>query len=115
MRDATEMNRIRYMAAGLLCVTGMLHMARLGLTEPPAILIEVFGVVYLLIGGLLFLNKKVAYYLAAIAPLIGLFVGPAILTNVPIMVAAFFGGIDIVVVASCFYLIKTSRMTREPS
>ena len=57
------MNRIRYMAAGLLCVTGMLHMARLGLTEPSAIIIEAFGVVYLLIGGFLFLNKKIAYTL----------------------------------------------------
>ncbi len=75
------MNRIRYLAAGLLCLTGIIHVARLGLADAPVVIVVVFGVAYLIIGGLLFRNNKIAYYL---------------------------GAIEIVVVVSCFSLIKKS-------
>jgi len=71
--------------------------------------VVVFGAAYLIIGGFLFLNSKTAYYFGAIVPLIGLCVGPVILTNPPILFAAFLGAIEIVVVVSCFYLIKGKR------
>jgi len=103
------MNRIRYLAAGLLCLTGVIHVARLGfppLDATSVIVVVVFGAAYLIIGGFLFLNSKTAYYFGAIIPLIGLCVGPVILTNPPIPFAAFLGAIEIVVVVSCFYLIK---------
>jgi len=103
------MNRIRYLAAGLLCLTGVIHVARLGLADTPALIVVAFGVAYLIIGGLLFWNNKTAYYLGAIAPLIGLCVGPVILTNPPILVAALLGAIEIVVVINCLYLIKRLR------
>ena len=103
------MNWIRYLAAGLLCVTGIIHVARLGLADAPALIVVVFGVAYLLIGGLLFRNNKTAYYLGAIVPLIGLCVGPVILTNPPILVVALLGAIEVVVVNSCLYLIKRMR------
>ena len=103
------MNWIRYLAAGLLCVTGIIHVARLGLADAPALIVVVFGVAYLLIGGLLFRNNKTAYYLGAIVPLIGLCVGPVILTNPPILLAALLGAIEVVVVISCLYLIKRMR------
>jgi hypothetical protein len=103
------MNRIRYLAAGLLCLTGVIHVARLGLADAPALIVVAFGVAYLIIGGLLFRNNKSAYYLGAIAPLIGLCVGPVILTNPPILVAALLGAIEIVVVINCLYLIKRLR------
>jgi len=103
------MNRIRYLAAGLLCLTGVIHVARLGLADAPALIVVAFGVAYLIIGGLLFRNNKTAYYLGAIAPLIGLCVGPVILTNPPILVAALLGAIEIVVVINCLYLIKRLR------
>ena len=103
------MNRIRYLAAGLLCLTGVIHVARLGLADAPVLIVMVFGVAYLLIGGLLFRNNKTAYYLGAIVPLIGLCVGPVILTNPPILVAALLGAIEIVVVINCLYLIKRLR------
>jgi hypothetical protein len=106
------MNRIRYLAAGLLCLTGVIHVARLGfppLDAPFVTVVVIFGAAYLIIGGLLFLNSKTAYYLGAIAPLIGLCVGPIILTNPPILFAAFLGAIEIAVVVSCFYLIKGKR------
>jgi hypothetical protein len=106
------MNRIRYLAAGLLCLTGVIHVARLGFPPLDAtfvIVVVVFGAAYLIIGGFLFLNSKTAYYFGAIIPLIGLCVGPVILTNPPILFAAFLGAIEIVVVVSCFYLIKGKR------
>jgi len=107
------MNRIRYLAAGLLCLTGIIHVARLGLADAPVVIVVVFGVAYLIIGGLLFRNNKIAYYFGAIVPLIGLCVGPVILTNPPILLAAFLGAIEIVVVVSCFSLIKRSRSANK--
>jgi len=106
------MNRIRYLAAGLLCLTGVIHVARLGFPPLDASFVTVvviFGAAYLIIGGFLFLNSKTAYYFGAIVPLVGLCVGPVILTNPPILFAAFLGAIEIVVVVSCFYLIKGKR------
>ena len=103
------MNWIRYLAAGLLCVTGIIHVARLGLADAPVLIVVVFGVAYLIIGGLLLRNNKTAYYLGAIVPLIGLCVGPVILTNPPILLAVFLGAIEVVVIISCFYLIKKRR------
>ena len=109
------MNRIRYLAAGLLCLIGIIHVARLGLADPPAVIVVVFGVAYLIIGGLLFRNSKIAYYFGAIVPLIGLCVGPVILTNPPILFTAFLGAIEIVVVVSCFSLIRGKRSASEAS
>lgn len=103
------MNRIRYLAAGLLCLSGVIHVARLGLEDAPVLVVVAFGVAYLIIGGLLFLNYKTAYYLGAIAPLVGLCVGPVILTNPPGPVVALLGAIEIVVVINCLYLIKRTR------
>ena len=103
------MDRIRYLAAGLLCLSGVIHVARLGLEDTPVLIVVAFGVAYLIIGGLLFLNNKIAYYLGAIAPLIGLCVGPIILTNPPIPVVALLGAIEVVVVITCLYLIKRMR------
>ena len=104
------MKRIRYLAASLLCLTGIIHVARLGLADAPVVIVVVFGVAYLILGGLLFRNNKIAYYFGAIVPLIGLCVGPVILTNPPILFATFLGAIEIVVVVSCFSLIKRSRI-----
>jgi 4-amino-4-deoxy-L-arabinose transferase-like glycosyltransferase len=103
------MNRIRYLAAGLLCLTGIIHVGRLGMADAPVVIVVVFGVAYLIIGGLLFRNNKIAYYAGAIVPLIGLCVGPAVLPNPPILLAAFLGAIEIGVVVSCLSLIRRSR------
>ncbi len=103
------MNRIRYLAASLLCLTGIIHVGRLGMADAPAEIVVVFGVAYLIIGGLLFRNITIAYYFGALVPLIGVCVGPVILTNPPILLAVFLGAIEILVVVSCFSLIKRSR------
>jgi len=55
------MNRIRYLAAGLLCVTGIIHVARLGIPQLDAAFVTtavIFGVGYLIIGVFLFRNNK---------------------------------------------------------
>ncbi len=106
------MNRIRYLAASLLCLTGIIHVARLGMAQLDAAFVTmavIFGVVYLVIGGFLFRNNKTAYYFGAIVPLIGLCGGlVGMLTNFTIWMA-FLIAIDAVIVLSCFSLIKRSR------
>jgi len=110
------MNRIRYLAAGLLCLTGVIHMARLGIPKSDTvfdIIVVILGTIYLLVGGFLFRNIKTAYYCGAIVPLIGLVIGfwggiVGVLKNVTAWMA-FLTGIDAVIVLSCFYLIKGKR------
>jgi hypothetical protein len=109
------MNRIRYLAASLLCLIGIIHVARLGMADAPVVIAVVFGGAYLIICGLLFLNNKTAYYLGAIVPLLGLCVGPIILKDPPILFAAFLGVIEIVAAVGCFFLIKSSRRANKTS
>jgi hypothetical protein len=112
------MNRIRYLAAGLLCLNGLIHVARLGFPPLDATFVTVvviFGVAYLIIGGFLFRNSKTAYYFGAIVPFIGLCVGlcggmVGVLTN-PSIWMVFLIIMDAVIVLSCFYLIKGKRST----
>lgn len=106
------MNRIRYLAAGFLCLTGVIHVAQLGMAQldvAVVIGVVVFGVAYLIIGGFLFRNNKTAYYFGAIVPLIGLCLGTVGMLTNPTALMAFLIAIDVVVVLSCFYLIKGKR------
>jgi uncharacterized membrane protein (DUF2068 family) len=105
------MNRIRYLAAGLLCLTGVIHVAQLGKAQIDAAVITmvIFGVAYLIIGGFLFRNNKTAYYFGAIVPLIGFCLGTLSMLKNPTILMAFLIAIDVVVVISCFYLIKRKR------
>ena len=105
------MNRIRYLAAGLLCLTGALHVAQLVVAKLDAsvVIAVLFGVAYLVIGLFLFRDNRTAYYLGAIVPFIGLVLATlGVLTN-PTLLAAIFIAIDVVVVLSCFYLILKSK------
>ena len=112
------MNRIRYLAAGLLCVTGIIHVARLGIPQLDAAFVTtavIFGVGYLIIGVFLFRNNKTAYYFGAIVPLIGLCGGlVGMLTNFTIWMA-FLIAIDAIIALSCFYLIRGKRSASEAS
>lgn len=109
------MNRIRYLAASLLCLTGIIHIARLGMVDAPVAIVEAFGLAYLTIGVLLFRNNKIARYLGAIVPLLGLCSGPFILKNPSIQFIAFLGAIEIAIVCSCFSLINKSRSANTAS
>jgi hypothetical protein len=77
-RRRGPMNRIRHLAASLLCLDGLLHVSRLGMAELDPTFVTtatVFGVAYLVIGGLLFRDVGAAYYLGAFTPIVGLLVG----------------------------------------
>jgi len=112
------MDRIRYLAAGLLFLDGIIHLARLGMPPLDAIFVAVvviFGAAYVIIGGMLLWNNKRAYYLGAIVPLIGLCVGlcggiAGVLKN-PSIGMIFLMILDAVIVFTCFYLVKKRRST----
>ena len=72
------MSRVRYLAAGLLCLTGVIHLARLGIPvsgTAAEVVVSLFGVAYLLIGGFLLRDSRPACYFGAIVPLVGIGVG----------------------------------------
>lgn len=102
------MDRIRYLAASLLCLTGVIHVGRFGMADAPPLIVVGFGVVYLIIGGLLFRGSRAACYLGAVAPLVGLGIGPVIWKNPPIPLAAFLVTIEFAAVVSCLWLITKS-------
>jgi len=105
------MSRIRYLAAGLLCLTGILHVAQLAVAtlDASTVIAVLFGVAYLAIGVFLFRDNKTAVYLGAIVPLVGLLLATAGMFMKPTLLGAFFIAIDVVVVLSCFYLIFKSK------
>jgi hypothetical protein len=114
------MHRIRYLAAGLLCLNGLLHVARLGMPQSDAAFVAtavLFGVVYLVIGGFLFRNARTACTLGAIVPLVGLGVGlcggrAGMVTEFnPWM--ALLAAMDAAIVVSCVYLIRARRRAPE--
>ena len=110
------MNRIRYLAAGLLCLNGLIHVTRLGFPPLDATFVTVvvtFGVAYLIIGGFLFRNSRTAYYFGAIVPFIGFSVGlcgglMGLLAK-PSAWMVFLSILDAAIALSCFYLIKEKR------
>ena len=71
------MKTIRYLAACLLLLTGILHMRDIfyGNLDPTAFPLALFGIVYITIGFLLSLNIKYSKYLGLIFPLIELATG----------------------------------------
>ncbi len=109
------MNGIRYLAAGLLCLTGIIHVARLGMPQSDSVfdnMVVIFGMVYLITGSLLFRNNRVGYYLGEIAPLIGFLGGMGGMLTNPAMLSmwmTFLIAMDAVIVLSCFYLMKRRR------
>jgi uncharacterized membrane protein (DUF2068 family) len=105
------MKRIRYLAVGLLCLTGILHVAQLAVAKLDAsvVIAVLFGVAYLVIGFFLFRDNRTAYYLGAIVPLIGLVLATLGMLTHPTLLAAIFIAIDVVVVLSCFYLILKNK------
>jgi uncharacterized membrane protein HdeD (DUF308 family) len=71
------MKTIRYLAALLMVITGIMHVLPMfkEVKDPNAIPMLGFGIVYLVIGVLLFMDKKFSQILGIIFPLIGLGVG----------------------------------------
>ena len=110
------MSRVRYLAAGLLCLTGVIHLARLGIPESGAasdVVVSLFGVAYLVIAGFLFRDSRPAYYFGAIVPLLGVCVGAVggmlgMLGSPTIWMACLLT-FDLVIAVSCIFLIRWQR------
>jgi len=107
---------IRYLAAGLLCVTGVIHVARLGIPDSTAVfdwLVSILGAAYLTIGGFLFRGGRTACSLGAIVPVVGILVGAAggisgMMAKPNLWMAVLFA-IDVAIVACCFSLVRSGR------
>lgn len=71
------MKIIRYFAATLLFITGVLHLFPIFKTpsDPNAVPMLLFAIAYLTIAILLLLRAKIAYWLGIIVPLAGLAIG----------------------------------------
>lgn len=102
------MKKIQLLAAGLLLLTGALHVIQVttGASVDAAIIITVtFGVIYLALGFLLFRRGRTVYWFAAILPLVGLAFAAVGMLMQPTLLGAIFMVIDIAISACCFYLI----------
>jgi len=71
------MKQLRYAAASLMVITGVLHTIPIfkGIEDPNALPMLAFGIGYLAIGVLLYLNKQIGKITGIILPLIGLGIG----------------------------------------
>lgn len=101
------MKPIRYFAAGLLLLTGILHILPMFKTpsDPNALPMLIFGIVYITIGILLILKVRYDSLSGIIFPFIGLLTGFFVvgLKNWNTMLTLMFL-IDAVVVVCCFIL-----------
>jgi uncharacterized membrane protein HdeD (DUF308 family) len=102
------MKTILYVAACLLLLTGVLHLIPIFKTpsDPNALPMLGFGILYFAVGVLLLMKKRFATYLGIIVPLIGLGVGFFVvgLKNWDTMLTFLFG-IDAVVIVCCIVLL----------
>jgi hypothetical protein len=106
------MSRIRYWAAGLLGLTGIIHVAQLALAkfDISLAITVLFGIAYLVVGFFLLRTaSKTVYYFGAIVPLVGLLLAAAGMLINPTILATFFIVMDVVVIICCFYLIKSKQ------
>jgi uncharacterized membrane protein HdeD (DUF308 family) len=106
------MRPFRILAGILLFVSGVLHIvaylkALEGLGSIPVL---TFGVIYMIIGILLFNRKKFPVYLAIIVPLIGMTLS-LIKFGIPelISLSALFIVLEIIAVVCCFVFLFKSR------
>ena len=101
------MKTIRYFAALLLVITGILHVLPMfkEIEDPNAIPMLGFGIVFFAIGVLLFMGNKFSQILGIIFPLIGLGIGFGVvgIKNWDIMLTIMFI-IDAVVAVFCLIL-----------
>lgn len=101
------MKTIRYFAALLMFVTGLLHLLPMFKSpgDPNALPMLGFGLAFLAIGVLLVLNMRFSYLLGIVIPLIGLAIGffKVGMKNWDTMLSIMFI-IDFVVVACCIVL-----------
>ena len=71
------MKQLRYLSGSLMVITGLLHVIPIfkGIEDPNALPMFAFGMGYLAIGVMLFLNKYIGKVTGVILPMIGLGIG----------------------------------------
>jgi len=101
------MKSLRTLAAGLLLLTGALHLVSLLWVtfDPTSLITLLFGVAYLTIGFFLFRDSRAILWLGAIVPLVGLLLAAIGMAMNPTLLGAIFIAIDIVIAACCFMVI----------
>lgn len=108
------MERIRYLAGGLLVLTGVVHVLQL-LAQPfnvNGVITVIFGVLYLLIGVFLFRRAHRNWYIAGtVLPMLGI-----LLTVLGMLMAQaynilqiFFVVVDVIVAVCCIYLVTGKK------
>jgi len=112
------MKQLRYLAASLIVITGILHVIPIfkGIEDPNALPMLAFGIGYLAIGALLFLNKLIGKIIGIILPLIGLGIGfiKIGVENWDTMLSIMFL-IDAIVVISCIILLLNKNRDKTES
>jgi uncharacterized membrane protein HdeD (DUF308 family) len=106
------MKPIRYLAAGLLLFTGVLHILPMFKTpsDPNSIPMLIFGIAYFAVGVMLIMKIKYDSLLGIIIPLIGLGVGFFMIgiKNWTAMLTFLFA-IDAVVIICCLILLLNKK------
>ncbi|NLJ44599.1 MAG: hypothetical protein GX431_13135 [Bacteroidales bacterium] len=106
------MKRIRLLAGMLLLISGILHIvAYFQASESPGnIPVLAFGVIYLIVGALLFNRRKYPLYLAIFVPLIGMTLS-LIKFGIPelISLSALFKVLEIIAIICCLVVLLRSQ------
>jgi len=109
-----NMKTIRILAGILLLISGVLHIVVYfrAPDSPGSIPVLSFGVVYLIVGFLLFNRKKYPVYLAIIVPLIGMSLS-LIKFGIPEMISmsALFKVLEVIAVLCCIVVLIKSQKT----
>jgi len=102
------MKSLRNLASILLLLSGVLHLVSVALMkfETTSIISIVFGLVYLVLGILLFQNNRAVLWSAAIVPLLGLLLAAIGMIMNPTLLGAVFILLDLIISGCCFYLIS---------
>lgn len=108
------MKPIRLLAGILLLVSGALHIVAYfqAPESPGSIPVLAFGIIYMIIGVLLFNRRKYPLYLAIIVPFIGMTLS-LIKFGIPglISLSALFKVLEIVAIICCILILVKSRKT----
>ena len=106
------MKTIRLLAGILLLISGVLHIVAYfqAPESPGSIPVLAFGVIYLIVGALLFNRKKYPLYLAIFVPLIGMTLS-VIKFGIPelISLSALFKVLEIIAIVCCIVLLTKSQ------
>jgi uncharacterized membrane protein HdeD (DUF308 family) len=109
------MRTFRLLAGILLLISGILHIAAYfkAPDSPGSIPVLSFGVIYMIVGFLLFNRKKYPVYLAIIIPLTGMTLS-LIKFGIPelISLSALFKVLEIIAVVCCCVLLIKSQETK---